>query len=140
MEANQALDTNNLEIRQGKGELILIVDDETQICEIAKIILEKYNYKTLTANNGIEAIALYAQHKQQIRAVLMDIMMPEMDGITAIRTLQKMNPQVQIIACSGINPNETLTAVDHPGVQLFVSKPYTAQELLNSLHHILSNN
>jgi hypothetical protein len=140
VEANQVLDTNNLEIRQGKGELILIVDDETQICEIAKIILEKYNYKALTANNGIEAIALYAQHKQQISAVLMDIMMPEMDGITAIRTLQKMNPQVQIIACSGINPNETLVALDHPGVQLVVSKPYTAQELLNSLHHILSKN
>ncbi|MFB2737723.1 hybrid sensor histidine kinase/response regulator, partial [Umezakia ovalisporum] len=140
VEVTQSLDGNNLQIFPGKGELILFVDDEAEIREIAKIALEKYNYKTLTASNGIEAIALYAQHKQHIRAVLMDIMMPEMDGITAIRTLQKMNPEVQIIACSAINSHEAFANADITPVQLVVSKPYTARELLNSLHHILSKN
>ncbi|MDH6066317.1 PAS domain S-box protein [Chrysosporum ovalisporum APH033B] len=140
VEVTQSLDGNNLQIFPGKGELILFVDDEAEIREIAKIALEKYNYKTLTASNGIEAIALYAQHKQHIRAVLMDIMMPEMDGITAIRTLQKMNPEVQIIACSAINSHEAFANADITAVQLVVSKPYTARELLNSLHHILSKN
>ncbi|MDP5338301.1 MAG: PAS domain S-box protein, partial [Nodularia sp. (in: cyanobacteria)] len=138
VEVSQSIDINNLEIFPGQGELILFVDDEAKIREIAKIVLEKYNYKTLTASNGIEAIALYAQHKKQISAVLMDIMMPEMDGITAIRTLQKMNPQVKIIACSGINPNESLVNADHPAVQLVIPKPYTAPDLLNSLHHAIS--
>ncbi|GAX38014.1 PAS domain S-box protein [Nodularia sp. NIES-3585] len=140
VEVTQSLDINNLEIFPGQGELILFVDDEAEIREIAKIVLEKYNYKTLIASNGIEAIALYAQHKKQISAVLIDIMMPEMDGITAIRTLQKMNPQVKIIACSGINPNEALANADHTAVGLVIAKPYTAPDLLNSLHHIIRKN
>jgi CheY-like chemotaxis protein len=135
--AIQALSTENLDMPQGQGELILVVDDEAQIREISTIILDTYNYKSLTASNGIEAIALYAQHKHKISAVIMDMMMPEMDGITAIRTLQKMNPQVQIIACSGLNSTEFFTKAAGPDVQAFLSKPYTARELLTSLHQIL---
>ena len=137
VEVSPSLESNDLEIFPGQGELILVVDDEPEIREIAKIVLEKYNYKTLIASNGIEAIALYAQHKQHISAVLMDIMMPEMGGITAIRILQTMNPQVKIIACSGINPMEALANADHTTVELVLPKPYTAQDLLNSLHHII---
>ena len=56
----------------------------------------------MTASDGIEAVALYAQYKDEISAVLLDMMMPSMDGATTIRTLQKMNPQVKIIAASGL--------------------------------------
>ena len=101
------------------------------------MILEKFNYKILTACNGIEAIALYAQHKHRISAVLMDMMMPEMDGITAIRTLKKMNSKVQVIASSGINSTETVAQAAMIGVQQVLPKPFTAKELLNSLHHVL---
>jgi PAS domain S-box-containing protein len=137
VEATQPLDIDDAESPTGDGELILVVDDEAQILEITTITLEDYNYKTLAANNGIEAIALYAQHKHNISAVLMDMMMPEMDGMTAILTLQKMNPQVKIIACSGLNPNEALTSEACGSVQLVLSKPFTAQELLQGLHYIL---
>ncbi|NDJ22309.1 PAS domain S-box protein [Nostoc sp. B(2019)] len=137
VQATQTLSTDNLDMPQGQGELILVVDDEAQIREIATIILDSHNYKSLTASNGIEAIALYAQHKHKINTVLMDMMMPEMDGITAIRTLQKMNPQVQIIACSGLHSTEFFTQAAGPDIQAFLSKPYTARELLTSLHQIL---
>jgi CheY-like chemotaxis protein len=137
VEATESLSTNDPKIPQGQGELILVVDDEVQIREIAAIILESYNYRTLTANNGIEAIALYAQQKHHIGAILIDMMMPEMDGITAIRTLQKMNPKVQIIACSGLNPTAVLTEATRAGVQLVLPKPFTAKDLLNSLHVVL---
>jgi CheY-like chemotaxis protein len=136
VEPTQVLGTDDLEMPQGQGELILVVDDEAQIREIATMILEHHNYKVITACNGIEAIALYAQHKQRISAVLMDMMMPEMDGITAIRTLQKMNSQVQIIACSGLNSADMFTQ-DGTQVQAVLSKPYTAKELLQNLDHIL---
>jgi PAS domain S-box-containing protein len=129
VEVTQAIGMEDLDLLPGQGELILIVDDEAEIREIATIILENHNYKILTASNGIEAIALYAEHKHQINGVVMDIMMPEMDGITAIRSLQKMNPQVQIIVCSGLNSMEVFA-------QAVLSKPYTARELLNSLHHL----
>ncbi len=136
VEATQAFSIEELDLLPGQGELILVVDDEAQIREIATIILENHNYKILTASNGIEAIALYAQHKHQVNAVLMDIMMPEMDGITAIRTLKKMNQQVQIIACSGLNSMEVFAQATDANVQAVLSKPYTARELLNTLHHL----
>lgn len=140
VEATQALKIEDVDLLPGKGELILVVDDEAQIRDIATIILENHNYKILTASNGIEAIAFYVQHKHQINAVLMDIMMPEMDGITAIRTLQKINQQVQIIACSGLNSMEVFTQAADVNVQAVLLKPYTARELLNSLHHLFGSN
>ncbi|BAY79787.1 multi-sensor hybrid histidine kinase (plasmid) [Nostoc linckia NIES-25] len=139
VEATQVLNVENSEAHIGQGELILVVDDEPQIREIAKIILENHNYKMLAASTGIEAIALYAQYKHQIKAVLMDMMMPEMDGITAIRTLKKMNNQVQIIACSGLNSMEIFTEAADAKVEAVLSKPYTAKELLKILHQIFRN-
>ncbi|MCC5626167.1 PAS domain-containing sensor histidine kinase, partial [Nostoc sp. CHAB 5715] len=136
VQATQAFSIEEMDLLPGEGELILVVDDEAKIREIATIILENHNYKILTANNGIEAIALYAQHKDQINAVLMDIMMPEMDGITAIRTLQKINKQVQIIVCSGLNSMEVFAQAADANVQAVLSKPYTAKELLKTLHHL----
>ena len=133
------LPTQEIETPQGKGELILIVDDEVPIREIAKLILEDHNYNTLIAANGIEAIAIYAQNKHRINAVIMDMMMPEMDGVTAIRTLRKMNSNVRIIASSGINVTETLSQAAVVGVQQVLPKPFTAPELLNSLHHVLKD-
>ncbi|MBD0386746.1 MAG: PAS domain-containing protein [Nostoc sp. C3-bin3] len=134
--ATQGFSIEEMDLLPGQGELILIVDDEAQIREIATIILEDHNYKILTASNGIEAIALYAQHKHQINAVLMDIMMPDMDGITAIRTLQKINKQVQVIACSGLNLMQVFAQAADANVQAVLLKPYTAKELLKSLHHL----
>ncbi|MCW5316872.1 PAS domain S-box protein [Nostoc sp. KVJ3] len=136
VEATLVFEREDVDVLPGEGELILVVDDEAQIREIDRIILENHNYKILAASNGIEAIALYAQHKHQINAVLMDIMMPEMDGITAIRTLQKINNQVQIIACSGLNSMEVFGQRADANVQAVLSKPYTARELLKTLHHL----
>ncbi|MBD2523367.1 PAS domain S-box protein [Nostoc sp. FACHB-133] len=136
VEATEAFKIEDLDVLPGEGEFILVVDDEAQIREITAIILENYNYRILAASNGIEAIALYAQYKHQINAVLMDIMMPEMDGITAIRTLQKMNNQVKIIACSGLNSMEIFSQACDANVKAVLSKPYTARELLKSLHNL----
>ncbi|WP_138498194.1 PAS domain S-box protein [Nostoc sp. PA-18-2419] len=137
MEVTQVLNIEDSQAYPGQGELVLVVDDEAEIRDIAKIVLENHNYQMLAASNGIEAIALYAQHKHRIQAVLMDIMMPEMDGITAIRTLQKMNNQVKIIACTGLNSIEIFTQAAEANVQTVLSKPYTARELLKSLHQLL---
>ena len=118
----------------GKGELILVVDDEAAIREITKESLETYAYRVLTASDGIEAIALYAQHRQEIALVLIDMMMPSMDGQTTIRLLQKMNSQVKIIAVSGISSNYQLGRLENMGVKAFLAKPYTAKELLKTIH------
>lgn len=125
----------NLELPKGNGELVLVVDDEAPILETIKISLETYNYKVLTASDGIEAIALYAQYKDEISVVLVDMMMPSMDGALTIRALQKMNPHVLIIGVSGLVAGDKL--MEAARVKAFLSKPYTTKELLQTLHSIL---
>ncbi|MDZ7970098.1 MAG: response regulator [Nostoc sp. DedSLP03] len=134
----ETISPENLPPQTGHGELILVVDDEAAIQEITITSLEAHNYKILVASDGIEAIALYAQNKDKISAVLMDIMLPSLDGLTAIRTLQKINPEVKIIASSGLMSDNKLSAVAAIGVNTFLSKPYTVNELLLSLHKVLS--
>jgi CheY-like chemotaxis protein len=129
----------DFELPQGNGELILVVDDEAAIRKITQISLETYGYKVLTASDGIEAIALYAQHKKTISLVLIDMMMPEMDGPTTIRTLQKIMPQVKIIAVSGLVSNDKLTQMATLGVNAFLSKPYTTNDVLNTISEVLNS-
>jgi two-component system, cell cycle sensor histidine kinase and response regulator CckA len=121
----------------GNQELILIVDDEPLIRQVTQTVLENQNYRVMLAADGIEAIAIYAQHKQEISVVLMDMMMPSMDGITAILTLQKLNPKIKVVATSGLTSNAQL--VQQPGVNVkaFLPKPYTAKDLLNVLQTVL---
>jgi CheY-like chemotaxis protein len=131
--------TQQLEPLAGKGELILVVDDEPAIQEITRASLETHNYNTLIASDGIEAIALYAQNRNKISAVLMDMMLPSLDGLTAIRTLQKINPEVKIIATSGLMSSSKLTEASAVGIKTFLSKPYTVKELLLTLQKVLSS-
>ena len=140
VEARVTQETEDLNLPRGQGELILVVDDERAIQEITTVSLETHNYRVLIARDGVEAIALFAQHQNEISVVLMDIMMPNMDGITAIRTLQKINPQVKIIATSGLISNGKLTAATGAGVQAFLQKPYTANELLAALDLVINGN
>lgn len=138
VESTQMQQTENLELPTGHGELILVVDDEAPIREITKTVLETYNYKVLTASDGIEAIAVYAEHHDEINLVLTDMMMPNMDGLTTIRTLQKMNPQIDIIAVSGLALNRQVTETSGTSVKTFLLKPYTANELLKTLHEVIN--
>ncbi|MDJ0618722.1 MAG: PAS domain S-box protein [Calothrix sp. MO_192.B10] len=121
----------------GNGELILIVDDESSITDITQASLEAYNYTTMTASDGIEAIAVFAQHKDKIHAVLMDMMMPSLDGLTAIRTMKKINPEVKIIASSGLMSSSKLAEAKAAGIKVFLSKPYTVKELLHTLQQVI---
>jgi two-component system cell cycle sensor histidine kinase/response regulator CckA len=125
-----------LELPRGSGELILIIDDEPSIREITKTSLEAYNYKAITASDGIEAIALYAEYRDKISIVLTDMLMPSMDGITTIRTLHKINPNVKIIAISGLATSDKMNAAYDLGIKAFLSKPYTAKQLLETINTV----
>jgi CheY-like chemotaxis protein len=130
----------DLELLPGRGELILVVDDEAAIREVTKTSLETYNYRVLTASDGIEAVTLYAEHREEISVVLTDMMMPHMDGPTTILTLQKINPQIKVIAVSGLTSSNQLPGGLSTGVKTFLSKPYTTQELLKTLDRVLNPN
>jgi two-component system, cell cycle sensor histidine kinase and response regulator CckA len=121
----------------GHGELILVVDDESSIREITQASLEQSNYKVVTASDGIEAIAIYAKRKDEIRAILLDMMMPSLDSVTTILTLQQLNPNVKIIAVSGLATNDAVAKATSARVKCFLAKPFTAHEILNALQSVL---
>lgn len=125
------------EFPAGNGELILVVDDEDSIREITKTALEKNAYKVLVAKDGIEAVALYTKHKSEISAVLIDMMMPSMDGPMAIRVLKKINPEVKVVVVSGLTSNHELIANLDNSITTFLPKPYTTQELIKNLQVVL---
>jgi two-component system, cell cycle sensor histidine kinase and response regulator CckA len=125
------------EIPVGHGETILVVDDESAIREITKTTLESYGYEVLTANDGLEAIAIYQKEKEKIKVVITDIVMPLMDGNATIRSLLKIEPSIKIIVISGYTENEKiLTELNRPDI-LYLAKPYTAIDLLKSLYKVI---
>jgi PAS domain S-box-containing protein len=128
--------TENLDGLMGKGELILVVDDEASIREITKASLETYHYKAMVASDGVEAIALYAQHQAEIAIILLDLIMPSLDSASVISSLQKINPQVKIIAMSGLLSNGEATKAKNKGVKEFLAKPFTIQALLQILFRL----
>jgi PAS domain S-box-containing protein len=121
-------ETSPKDLSKGNGELILIVDDEPFIREITKISLEDNNYQTMIANDGVEAIALYVKHSQEISIILMDIIMPSINGLNAICTLKTINPNVKIIANSGLS--EHRQSALEVGASAFLLKPYSIEDLL----------
>ena len=89
-----------------------------------------------SATHG-QAIALYAARKFEIDLVLMDVMMPLMDGLTASRTLQKLIPKFKAIVTSGLASNSLMAEITEIGVKAFLPKPYTTKELLDAIHKVL---
>ncbi|OKH37806.1 hybrid sensor histidine kinase/response regulator [[Phormidium ambiguum] IAM M-71] len=126
-----------LDLPMGNGETILIVDDEVAIREITQKSLEAYGYQSLTATNGMEAVSIYLQYSEEIDLVIIDMMMPTMDGSMAIRTLKAINPHLKIVAVSGLISGDKLTELTGVDVQAFLTKPFTAKELLVTINQVI---
>ena len=93
--------------------------------------------EVLTAADGVEAVAVYAENKKDIALVLTDMMMPIMDGAGVIRVLMRINPEIKIVAASGLNANGGITKGLGASVKHFLTKPYTAGTLLKTIREIL---
>jgi CheY-like chemotaxis protein len=125
------------DIPTGHGEGILIVDDEAAIREIGKGTLEAFGYRVRTAVDGAEAVAEYAANRDEIRVVVLDMMMPIMDGPSTIRALQRLDSDVKIIATSGLPTSGKFAEATGTGVATFLAKPYTAEDLLKAIARVL---
>lgn len=125
------------ELPRGHGELILVVDDELSVRGITQQTLEAFGYRVLLANDGAEAVAIYAERRAEIDAILTDMTMPNMDGAAAIQLLRQFNPDVIIIATSGLSSHNQTAEATRLGVKKFLAKPYTAETLLKSLREVL---
>jgi len=127
---------------RGQGETILVVDDEANIRDVLRKTLAGHGYRVLTAGDGTEAVVLFSEHRDKIKAVLTDVMMPYMDGVTMVRTMRKMAPFTKIVASTGMGSargREDKTAALHSlGVKTLLTKPYTADEVLLTIGELLA--
>jgi PAS domain S-box-containing protein len=136
--SSQTTFTRAAQMPTGHGELILVVDDEEAIQHIARATLENFGYRVVCAGNGAEALAVYQQHRNEVKAVILDSMMPFMDGAAALRAFRQVAPSLKIIGVSGLS-GEDKAATDAGGAQAFLTKPYTTQALLLKLDAVLRN-
>ena len=116
----------------GNGELILIVDDEEAIRRVGRRLLERFGYRVITASDGADALVVYAAHRPDVRLVLTDMAMPVMDGPALVAALRAIDPGIRVVGSSGLAPAAGVTGMEH-----FVSKPYEAATMLQTLHDAL---
>ena len=116
----------------------MLVDDEEPIRRTTRGMLEASNYRVITASDGCEACSLYREHSRDISLVLTDMMMPVMDGAAMIRELNSCDPKLPIIATSGLAEAGREEQARDVGARKFMSKPYTATNLLWAVHELLN--
>ncbi len=123
--------------RGGAGETVLVVDDEASIRQILRRSLEDAHYRVLTAADGAEALALVRTWGPELRALVLDMMMPGMDGLALVAAIREREPHLPIIACSGLDHyGPELVARGHARVA-FLPKPFTVDAVLAALRAAL---
>jgi PAS domain S-box-containing protein len=131
---------NQSSLPRGHNGLVLVVDDEEPIRNLAQTMLERFGYRVLLAANGAEAVKLYTSRQNEIALVITDMAMPVMDGPATIAALQAINPKVKVIGSSGLEMSGGATGIINAGLPHFMSKPYTAESMLNLVHEVLREN
>jgi two-component system cell cycle sensor histidine kinase/response regulator CckA len=118
---------------RGKGEVVLIVDDEAAIRVSTTRLLEHHGYRVLDATSGEDAVKLFIANRAAVRLVITDIMMPGMDGLALLRTLQLLKPGLQAIATSGLDTEVSTEDCAALGLVATLRKPVAPDGLLRSV-------
>lgn len=118
-------------------ETVLVVDDEEELRLTSKAILEECGYKVLLAQNGEEAVRIYAQRAQEIDAVLLDMIMPKMSGREAYKKMKAMNNDVRVVLTSGFRQDERIDSLLDEGVE-FLYKPCTIASLTRAIRRVMT--
>lgn len=129
---------NPVSIPHGKGECILLVDDENSVRTITQKALENFGYEVIPAKNGAKAIAAFAGQMDEIDLIITDVMMPVMDGPALASAIRRLAPDIPIIATSGLRlqTNAERATIDTP---YFLIKPFSNKELLELVYAALND-
>jgi PAS domain S-box-containing protein len=122
---------------RGQGETILVVDDEAHITEFASRMLAKANYRVITASNGKEALELYEKHQEEVKLVILDLIMPEMGGEECLRALLTINPGVRVLVVSGDLKEGMADDLKVAGAKGVIKKPFDVTRLLENIRKII---
>ncbi|MRR15415.1 MAG: PAS domain S-box protein [Deltaproteobacteria bacterium] len=118
-------------------EAILLVDDESSVIDVCRDILISLGYKIFTAGSGREAVALYALHKEKIDLVLLDMIMPGLNGAETYNQLKAINPHVKVILSTGYSGSEEAQRILDTGCSGLIQKPFRIEDLSQKIREIL---
>jgi PAS domain S-box-containing protein len=121
----------------GGTETILLVDDEYLIRELGGRVLSKAGYTVLKAGDGAEALETYRQKMSEIDVVVLDIIMPRMDGQQCMEELLKLDPSVKVIIASGYSAGRQAQRTIRSGAKGFIGKPFDTKQMLKELRNVL---
>lgn len=128
--------TANETTPRGHGELVLVVDDDANVREVAGATLVSHGYRVLAAADGAEALALFAARSLEFRLVVTDLDMPNLDGAAMTKVVRALNPAIRILTVSGSSdPDDVQRRIPADG--RFLAKPFTGDALLNAVHDLL---
>jgi CheY-like chemotaxis protein len=109
------------------------------ILDVGVQVLKKLGYEVLTASNGIEAIEVYQQNRQEVAMVILDLIMPEMSGGETYDRLKEIDPQVKVLLSSGYSVDVQPTEILKRGCDGFIQKPFSIEDLSQKLRRIITN-
>jgi CheY-like chemotaxis protein len=122
---------------RGEGP-VLIVDDEAAVCRVAKALVELLGFRVVTAGDGREALDVFRKHADEIVCVLLDLIMPHLDGEQTYRELRGVDPDVKVVLCSGYNEDKVTERFSGMGLAGFLQKPYGLTDLSAKLRQVLA--
>ena len=118
-------------------ETLMLVDDEISILETVREAIMLFGYRVVTARNGEEALEIYAEQKDEIELIVLDLIMPGGGGKKCLRGLRKINPEVKVLMTSGYVSADQAKELVEDGAAGFLHKPYRPEDLLLNIRHIL---
>ena len=122
---------------KGKRELILFVDDDAEISELASLMLSEEGYRVILAKDGLEALEIYGYLGQEIGLVILDFFLPVMDGDAIFDELRALNPNINVVLSSGFAELSKVNAMLALGLRGFIPKPYAREKLLAQVRSTL---
>ena len=123
---------------RGQGELILFVDDEAAVREMAQAVLRRLNCNVVTATDGLDGLIQLAEHRTELRAIVTDLHMPHMDGLAFVRSLRGMLPDIPVLVASGRLDEAVAEEFKTLGVTSRLDKPFTELQLAEALKNLLA--
>lgn len=123
-------------LKKGSG-CVLLVDDEETLLILGSALLKAMGFSVITASNGREAVEIYREQSKRIDLILLDQIMPEMDGIQAYQLLREFSPVIPIAICSGYNLQQAMEKIANDEKAAVIQKPYDPNQLRTSLVKLL---
>jgi PAS domain S-box-containing protein len=127
-----------MDVPKGKGETILVIDDEEVLRKLLSQVLTLHEYRVLTAATGEEGFTLYGGHREEIALVVLDMIMPGMGGKNCMKRILSENPGAKILLTTGFPSKDTRNEAQKEGALGFIEKPFDFGDILRVIRKVIA--